>query len=466
MLNDGECLLGSSAECDLVLTDVLAAPRQLGFDIVGEKISLKVFSDGVALNGKPLKEKQVAVEHFQFISFGTTHLAIGPAKGAWPAISLKDLHRDSTPSLGNPISNSLPVVEGALPEMASQVDAEGVASGHSSEAELGAPLQEDARGAGRVSGWIKGLIAITALVCLFNYYSNDLLRWAFLGGDTLSYTAPLQSDNPKLRLPGLLASLGLSESVSLEEKEGRFIMKGYVPSDALKRRLLAEVSREFPGVQVKVWSDEGLSADARGILNQLGLKLDVPASKAGHLQVKGYVPTKTAWDRAEGFLKSDVPGLIALDAKGIILGEALVSDITIILAKSGLDSLLTVAATPLGIAVKGALSDHLEGPWKTARSSIVEKLGTPLLLLSEVQIGAAAGPQAAKAKPLDFRIDSIIIGDGVSWLSVRNGKKYFPGAEIPNGYVVQSIVDDSVILTKGTDQVTLRVGDNLWVKEQ
>ncbi|PWU04982.1 MAG: hypothetical protein C5B43_03945, partial [Verrucomicrobia bacterium] len=91
-LDEGELVIGSGQNCDLILSDTLVSPEHLKIVVTDAGVSIVALASPVYYNGEEIvKDTPVPVEPFKFISVGTTHLVIGPVEGEWPALSVADV---------------------------------------------------------------------------------------------------------------------------------------------------------------------------------------------------------------------------------------------------------------------------------------------------------------------------------------------------------------------------------------
>src|SRR5687768_7650645 len=99
-LRPGRLVVGSHAECDLVLHDVLVAPQHFALTLENGRVSVEPLEGRVYANGKRLSAAS-PVPEFGFVTVGTTHLVLGPGAARWPLLSPADvpeLEKEPAPS--------------------------------------------------------------------------------------------------------------------------------------------------------------------------------------------------------------------------------------------------------------------------------------------------------------------------------------------------------------------------------
>jgi hypothetical protein len=78
--------LGSSDECDIILSDAGVAQKHLSFSISQGKIRLEKTDAPLYVDGTSVGAASSELESFQIVGIGGAHLAIGPANEIWPTI--------------------------------------------------------------------------------------------------------------------------------------------------------------------------------------------------------------------------------------------------------------------------------------------------------------------------------------------------------------------------------------------
>lgn len=91
-LDEGELVIGSSQNCDLIISDTLVSGEHLKIVVMESGVSIVPLASPVYYDGEEIsKDEYFPVEPFKFISVGSTHFIIGPVEGEWPALSAADI---------------------------------------------------------------------------------------------------------------------------------------------------------------------------------------------------------------------------------------------------------------------------------------------------------------------------------------------------------------------------------------
>lgn len=107
---------------------------------------------------------------------------------------------------------------------------------------------------------------------------------------------------------------------------------------------------------------------------------------------------------------------------------------------------LNVNADDERIVVEGRLSDQQASAWTGVQRWFDAKFGTTVLT-ANVAVGALAGPAPVRLQAIWFGQRPYIITD--------NGSRYYEGAMLDSGWIVQRIAEDRVILQKETETLAL-----------
>jgi pSer/pThr/pTyr-binding forkhead associated (FHA) protein len=84
-------LIGSGADCDIILSDTLLQPEHCKIRVTGEGIEVGLTGGGAHLDGEPVEKSPFLIRAGQVLSIGSTHIAFGEAGEVWGAVSIPDL---------------------------------------------------------------------------------------------------------------------------------------------------------------------------------------------------------------------------------------------------------------------------------------------------------------------------------------------------------------------------------------
>lgn len=94
---DMQYSLGSSDECDIILSDAGVAQKHLSFRISQGKIHLEKTDAPLYVDGTSESAASSLLESFQIVGIGGAHLAIGPANEIWPTIQPPPINQPDPP---------------------------------------------------------------------------------------------------------------------------------------------------------------------------------------------------------------------------------------------------------------------------------------------------------------------------------------------------------------------------------
>lgn len=286
LLAPGRMRVGSDADCDLVLHDVLIAPHHFALVLEAGGLRLEALDGPVHVGGKRLTQGGVSVPPFAFITAGTTHLVAGPSQARWPLISIADaptLEPERAPAAAEA------AVAAASPE----------SSAETSEAGKNTRLPTaDQR---RRAWWLAGAGGVLLIIWLVLWFS-----WG-----RLPEPAPVLPDRTKVE--EVLATFRpQADGVQVSEEHGALVVSGYVPNDEVLRRLSEALREAVPTANHRLWSEARLADTARSLLAERRLTYDVATAGGGILRIRGMATSAEEWSKTRQLLLSEVPGLTSL----------------------------------------------------------------------------------------------------------------------------------------------------------
>jgi hypothetical protein len=201
------------------------------------------------------------------------------------------------------------------------------------------------------------------------------------------------------------------------------------------------------------------------ILNQTGemvkeSKQNVNLKKSeefGEIVATGYVKKEEVWTN----LKSELSSV-----KGVtnIRDEVLTKNSAIELAKEVLgrhkfSDKLDVAANDEGVEITGTIADIDKDNWTTTRDDF-EKTFKKKAQVS-FKISVSTDRNLTVEKFFGGKIDSVNFNSqGLDWVNIKGGTKYFQGSVLPSGYVIDQVEQDSVTIRNADEVIKL---DLNWI---
>ncbi|MDR0351567.1 MAG: type III secretion system inner membrane ring subunit SctD [Puniceicoccales bacterium] len=420
-LPDEAIMVGSDDSCSLVLNDALVVDKHMRIvKVADSKFELEPINGNVFMDGHLVTGKMVG-DIFKFITLGTTQLMVGPENDdGWTKVSL-----DSAPTL-DPIED-----KNNGPE--------------TGEADGSAKKEKANDLAPKIKPKRKALVYILKFFCQFVIALGLSIAIVFFSRDR--HTKLIV--DPVLDIKGKIADLkipGILDAKKLED--GSIYVTGYVSLVAQSARIKAEVHSMYPNVKVKVYSGEKISATVEEILREAKIDVKFNEITQGKFSVTGYVFNPVRWDRMKHRILEEVKGLIDFEDK--VLTQTKVLKIGVeILKKYSLDDKIRFNCSDSGVTVSGILTERDKNNWLIAKEDIEHNIdvGTDIVFSIKMSADTSIGTE----KYFGGKIDSIVYNEnGLEWINMRDGRKYFEGSVLPSGYIVDNIEKDFIVI-KGPD---------------
>lgn len=285
LLKPGRLVVGSHADCDLVLHDVLVAAQHFALTLDKSGLTVEPLEGRVFNQGKRVEAKGT-VREFGFVTAGTTHLVVGPAAARWPLLSVADV-----PELEKEVPAPASVAKPAEPSLAA------VVTPASEEKKTGkGPTPEQRRRAWFVAGFGGVLLVVW------------LALWFFWAPTPVVPPGPGSRERAELAL----RSLPEGKSLTLEEQGGQWVVSGYVDSESAYRELSSALRIEAPEVAQRIWSTPRLLETARTLLAERKVSLEAAVEGPGELRIRGSLRSAAEWNRIRQLLLAEVPGLLRI----------------------------------------------------------------------------------------------------------------------------------------------------------
>lgn len=296
-LRPGRVLLGSDPDCDVVLHDLLIAPRHLALELADGKLSLEPL-DGPAFIAGHRARATMPVPAFTFITAGTTHLIAGPSSARWPLISAAD-----APEL----EKEPPSTEPAAEAETTPANAPQNASTAPSATGRALPTREQRRRA----WWSAGFGGALLLVWL-------TLWWTW----SPTPKPPPATTDARTRAEAVLARFPDATGVTLGTEGERLTASGYIETESLHRQLTSAFREEAPEVNLRIWNLPRLLSAAQSILRQRQPGINASVTASGILSLRGTAPSAAAWSETRSLLLAEVPGLAGIDDNELIFASS------------------------------------------------------------------------------------------------------------------------------------------------
>lgn len=444
-LDCGTHSLGKGDDCDLVLTDD---------NLNDVELVIKIFDDGqikvqsstaeaeLYLNGDPAGTS-IQYNYFDVITSSGLFIALGPADANWPLLTLPDIATPSAQEAQNE-EESQPSETDDSELLALGLD-EDASDDDDDDDEF-----DDISFLANVNK--KWLVAIpVALVLIITIISLTI------SGNSTKVQSIAS-------IPGVMEiskrvknQLGLRDIKFKQLPDKSLLVSGYTQTiqDKIElQKLLRKLGIPFNS-QVVVMNEIRDNAEmllkSRGY-NQLELELD---NTQGSLVLSGYVSTSDELENIIKMLKQEVYGLTSV-VEQVESQVDRVNTLKSMLREKGLIPRIRVIVRDKTVILKGHLLD--EGQVYDL-NSVITKFQKKYANKPSIELDTkyAGGSLTNSNSPFSIDIRGISMGR-VPYVVLTDGSKYLIGAELSNGYIIEDINLEYLLLSNGTDKIKYRLG--------
>lgn len=436
-LPQGCSLVGSDEECDVVLHDVLVAPQHFSFELSNDSIKVTPLGGRLYCDGAWMKDSEVSVEPFSFLTAGGTHLIIGPSDKAWPLLSFSDvpqIKKDPEESNGEPQRGS---GEGAENEE-QRDEHEPTNNDEAIDAESGleegnSPIEGDAKLRRRAfTGIGFGVfLLIIWMVLVKQFRLGDKQERA----EDPAKIQQIESVEEKIsRVEEFIVNMGLGGNFVVTRRGDILEVKGYVESDEQLVIFRESLAENFKAVFPRIRSLEMIEASANAIISDHGLGLLAEVDSDGTIEVSGVILPDSVekWRLVQSQLES-IPGVTNGNLK---------TDVKI--------------AAPKPLASSSPDLQSIQGPSDGSSSVGAIRAAAGLVVARGEEEAAASEDASSLIEVIGIR------EDGLNWVRMRNGDVFFSGAGIPSGGVIEQILPGELVIRDNGIQQRVKKGENAW----
>ena len=450
-LEDGDYLIGSNDDCDIVLLDESVAERHVLLNKTGNELQLTAQDQAVLIGEQQLASGESAeLPADTVIGLGTLFVGLGSPDTDWlnlprPQRSLAVAQSDDKTAAVNPeTSNSeqAPVQSQASAELKPQRSR-------------------------RLAPWLAAGIVVVLAVALA-IFRHDIGAW--LSADSM---AALEADHTLEDAKAIVADRQMANIDVTEDSRGDIVLRGYSATETDKQRLLNALKQiGIPAVD-QIRAEDTLQHTLRETLNRLGAgQLKVDYLGQGAVRLHGFFDTDIVEEELIIMLKQDVPGINRIDSDVRTLADA-VADLRGRLNSVGLDSLVTVIADQKNVVASGELESEQVPLWQNVLTAFTAATnGMPALIshvkaeedaLGEVETAPVAvnsvvsEPQYHQPLRLDVR-GIIMSGKGLPYALLGNGLRISKGDIVGENYIVEAVEIDGVVVRNGSQKYVYFIG--------
>lgn len=429
-LKDGIYILGSDPECDIILMDSMVSPRHLRLTVKGRLLTLEPIEGATYIEGKEIQGKTENVPLYAFITIGSTHWVIGDAGKTWPKISIAE-----APSF-------VEMMGGKEKPKEATVVIEGQAVTHE-EAEKKAIAALDL-----LPYKLKVLFYSVGGVLLFIIFIS-LLRMIAVEREA----APSVSQQKIDYLQSALYSYNQANNLQVSGEQGRIVVSGYLKTNRELQIISNMVNRYDKNIIFNVYSEENLVNAVEQILSEANLPVVAkPGNTLGEVIASGFVFIRERWLSTKANILLNVKGLKTL-TDHVIDGSTADKVVQEVIWQNGLGQYIKAETKIDRVLVAGYVSQDIYNQWLEALNIINNRLFNSVPFEDDIEVITYANNEG---QFFDFPIESVNINKP-GWIAFQNGQRFFEGTTLSNGYIIKSISSDGIILTRGNNEVIIKL---------
>lgn len=428
--------IGAANDCDVVLSDLSLKDHHVKIAIKDNNIEITSVDGMFYVDGKPQNES-VIVEVFQFIHLGSTLLMFGDDKDEkWNQISASD-------------APALQINDGEKTEE----DAATVIPTIDTEKEINdQPANESVSLHKKVSGifW-KYTLRFFFLLAIALVISTSYVLYRDQPDRPKQQSKPVPVDT---RIQNIVDNMKIENKLNISHNDvGQVSVIGYVSTMEQSAKLKSEIRKITDNASIKIYSVEKIMNSCKEII--LKSKHDIrltPGAEFGHFQAKGFVYKVNEWEDLKEELLA-VKGVIKIKDEVFTKVNA-ATELKTVLTENGFGKLLEPKVTPQGMQIVGTITDKDRLAWDKAREAI-EKTFKKIAKIDFV-VNVTTDRNMTVEKFFGGPIDSVSYSEeGLDWVNIKNGNKYFQGSVLPSGYIVSDITKKSITIKNADEVLTI-----------
>jgi len=469
-LAEGQYVLGSNEECDLVLADS---------DVLGEAAQIIIEDGNVTLNNLASnvdlyvdgvkQDNSISVSPFLVVTMGSLHFAMAPEGSTWPQLNIPTIGSTSTSSdIEKSVKQDAEMFKSSIEQELIHDDIPTLDKKYSRSQNQ--QLNNDKSNA-RPFSKKKSLIDTIKDYYLKLGKNNKVVAFIlfFLIIFMVLFLILWKATSPVVDTQHLAVSY-VDETTTVKDEmelenvnirelpDGSILLTGYIESKGTYSQLLHKLDeQQIPYNNNIVVLDEMLE-NAKAILVSYGYGdvLDVELDTyPGSIVLTGYLINSDSLREVEMFLQQEVHGLISL-VQHVDFQNTRIKTLRSMLRSQGLDKKIKLLDQANEIVLKGRLTDISQGYHiKELVSQFRRKYGNNPKLTLNITIPET---DVTTMEPV-LNIKSISVGY-IPYIILNDGEKYLKGSKLQNGYVIEEITLDYLILKLGQQRIKYHTGDN------
>lgn len=408
LLKLGEYIVGSSHHCDIILHDTHIASQHVKIIVTEEAMLLYPLVHPVYVDGKEIGKTEYKLKHYQVITIGNVHFAIGSLKKAWPTLK--------RPNINTPEKDNFLETNKYYPNRY---------SANKKKSQL---------------NWLHVLLAGVSILVLANflYFKPDMSSLF----STKTQEKQLSTLSQDLDLPGVqIQTLN----------NGNIRVNGYVKNEKQKSQLLQQLARLEKPLTHRVWVDDQLVEHANYIANTFDeTNIDFSMPEHGILKASGFVNNANNWNKVRQNILSDVDGIANIEDEEVNSLKDQISKLRSYIEDENFADRMSIKLKDGELLINGELTDDEISRWQSLKISFASTYGNLPNMTENLQ-----SPRSR----FKLAIKSVSVGK-VPFITSKDDKKYMVGSHLGEGYYVKSITPDKIILKHDDLEIPVYFGNN------
>ncbi|HHC74423.1 MAG TPA: EscD/YscD/HrpQ family type III secretion system inner membrane ring protein [Thiothrix sp.] len=406
LLKVGEYIVGSGVDCDIILQDDYIAQRHLKIIVNDRHITLQPLVQPVYVDSKDIGKNEYKIKHYQVITLGNVHFAIGSVKKPWPSIKNPNSHKDRK------TKQKIYSKKKTTPK--------------------------------KGLGWLNTLILGAGLLLLANivYFKPDV-------NQVLSQLGFNKA--PEQNVQQTIDDLNLDNIRTEKQENGALRVTGYVKTHKEEQLLLDKLAGLDKPVTHRIWVDEQLLEHANYIattFDETDIRFTMP--KSGLLNASGFVKNSENWKKARQSILSDVDGIANINDKKVNSLAQQQQQLKASIAQENFADRMTLRVEGGVIVVDGELTNAEISRWNSIKNEFNNTHGNLPEFLENLQ-----SPRSR----FNLAIKSVSVGK-VPFITSKDDKKYMIGSHLGQGYYVKTITPEKITLQHDELEIPVYFGHN------
>lgn len=454
-LGDGQYLIGTDDDADIVLQDRAIGAKHALLGIQGRRIHVEARDLPVRIGDRVISpQEDMDMSAPVVIGLETTQVAIGTTDTDWSLLELP---------------HSIDTQDSSVePQNGEEQTDEDIESTDSTDSETttaeAAPLTDpeeqpqQSRGLRSPLRWGLAIVAVLLVAAVLMIFRHDLFTWKHKDSSAAKRPATLTELD---KANNILKGPAFKEIHASQAKDGTIVLQGYCETDSCKNRAVSEFAKAGIPIDNRIWIEQWLKRAVRETLARFGeTDLTFDYLGDGAIRLRGFLVASHRKEELLETLRNDVPGITRIDTAGLKKISQAAAMLREGVKQAGLEGKLTIKVNGARLLASGDLDSTQMARWQRTAQNFAKKTQGRPPVDSKVKLMGDEAP----AKVLD-KSGLTILGVMVTREDppfaaaiLGNGAILSEGDKIDGRYVIRKIDFDRVVLWNGEKESVYRVG--------